>query len=371
MSVTVSNKMHGVKKTLSPSNKHELANFSEAYSVTVPGQPPIYISRPMIDRISIIGEVPKSVFGNGDLAGRGLKHFSRVFKCALKDKDCKLRKAKGGKSSFAKGWPKPGEQRGYIKIGPRRARAEVAIQPLIGPKGKVIAWRLRLEWNPRKAGVEGFERLRSLVAHDLFIDPQCALEWFQGARITRLDIAVDVLGVERPSLFLRLPDQKKVQTYGRWASGLETTNHKSSEGGKGKGGLSAYDKRQEQLDKKPDKEPMFGQVPHQRIERRLVVPGAKQPVLGHLADEPDRLAEPMIRLLRDLPGGPSKIDQQVVAGAVLWLGWKKMSASFTGSQLQAWKALRRHDTAFWDTGLIWKHWPQAVAEAGLSSVAHS
>lgn len=371
MNVTICKKSAGLGKTLSPSNKHGLPNFSEAYSVFVPDQPPIYISRPLIDRISIIGEVPKSVFGNGDLAGRGLKHFGRVFKRALKDKDCKLRKAKGGKSSFAKGWPKPGEQRGYIKVGPRRARAEVAIQPLIGPNGKILAWRLRLEWNPRKAGVEGFERLRSLVAHDLFVDPQGALEWFQGARITRLDIAVDILGVERPSLFVRLPDQKKVQTYGRWTSGIETTNHKPSEGGKGTGGLSAYDKRQEQSDKKPGKEPMFGQFAHQRIERRFVMTGGKQPLLGYLADEPDRLTGPMIRLLRDLPGGPSKTDQQIAAGAVLWIGWKKMSHSLQGPQLQAWKILRKHDTAFWDTGLIWKHWPEAVAAVGLASVART
>jgi hypothetical protein len=370
MSVTVSNKMHGIKKTLSPSNKHGLANFSEAYSVSVPGQPPIYISRPLIDRISIIGEIPKSVFGNGDLAKRGLKHFLGVFKLAVRDSDCKLKKAKSGKSSFAKGWAKKGELRAYIKIGSRRTRVEVAIQPLIGPEEKVIDWRLRLEWNPRKAGLEGFERLRTLLAHHLLLGPEGALEWFQGARITRLDIAVDILGVDRPSLFLRLMDQKKVQTYGRWTSGIETTNHKPSKGTKGTGGLSAYDKRQEQTDKKPNKEPKFGQVPHQRIERRFVVTGGKQPVLGKLAAETDKLAGPMVRLLRDLPDGSCKTDQQIVAGAVLWLGWKKMSGSLKGSQLHAWKVMKKHDAAFWDTGLIWKHWPEAVAEAGLSSVAH-
>lgn len=371
MSVTISNKSAGLEKALSPSNKHGLSNFLEAYTVSVPGEPTIHISRPMIDRISIIGDVPKSVFGNGDLARRGLKHFLGVFKLAVRDSDCKLTKAKSGKSSFAKGWAKKGEQRAYIKVGARRTRVEVAIQPLIGPQKKVTAWRLRLEWNPRKAGLEGFERLRSLLAHHLLLGPEGELEWFQGARITRLDIAVDILGVERPSLFLRLMDQKKVQTYGRWASGIETTNHKPSKGTKGTGGLSAYDKRQEQTDKKPNKEPKFGQVPHQRIERRFVATGGKQPVLGKLANEGDRLAGPMVRLLRDLPGGPCKIEQQIVAGTVLWLGWKKMSASLTGSQLQAWKVLRKHDNAFWDTGLIWKHWPEAVAVAGLSSVAQS
>ena len=371
MSVTISNKSAGLEKALSPSNKHGLSNFLEAYTVSVPGQPTIHISRPMIDRISIIGDVPKSVFGNGDLARRGLKHFQRVFELALDDEDCKLRKSKGGKSSFAKGWAKKGELRAYVKIGSRRTRVEVAIQPLIGLKNKVSAWRLRLEWNPRKAGLEGFERLRSLLAHHLLLGSEGALEWFQGARITRLDIAVDVLGVERPSLFLRLLDQKKVQTYGRWASGIETTNHKPSEGTKGTGGLSAYDKRQEQLDKRPDKEPKFGQVSHQRIERRLIITGGKQPVLGKLAAETDKLAGPMVRLLRDLPGGPCKTDQQIVAGAVLWLGWKKMSGSLKGSQLHAWKVMKKHDPAFWDTGLIWKHWPEAVVEAGLSSVAHS
>lgn len=68
---------------------------------------------------------------------------------------------------------------------------------------------------------------------------------------------------ERTDLFLRLFDQKKIQTYTHWSQGLQTSNHFQSMGKSGDAGLIGYDKAQEQLDKSKAKgrDRCFASVP--------------------------------------------------------------------------------------------------------------
>lgn len=372
MALTIQKSGSDLKKLVSPSNKHGLKESFLAYAVELPTGNTVSVSRPMIDRITLIGAVPPSVYGvtlgkNGEPTSEGVRQFARTFKRAMKDPDCGLTKSPFGKSSAAKGYPKKGEKVAFIKVGPRNARVDVRAQPKWGTGGCIVAWRLRLDWNPRKAGREGLEQLWELLVGDLLFHSEGANEWFRRAEVTRLDIAVDLIGAQRSDLFTVMPLQKKIVSHGRWATGLETVTHLVSEGPKGKAGLVVYDKRQERLDAKKD--PKYGDLPHQRIERRLAFTGGKGPVVGSLAAEKDRLSDLTIRLMRDLPDGLTKTDQQIVAGASLWLGSKQMTKCVQGSHLAAWKVLRTPDHAFWNTSAIWKHWPSAVADAGLARFA--
>lgn len=354
----------GLKKLVSPSNKSGLTGFHEAQAFELPGGKVVAISRPFIDRIALIGVVPPSAYGAGDLASEGPGQFGSVLKAALDDADCGLTKTAGGKARYAKGWPKPGEKVAYIKVGARNARVDVRVQPMLGPNKAIMAWRLRLEWNPRKARQEGIERLFDLLAYHLHFEKEGAEEWFRNAEVTRLDIAVEILGVDRADLFTTLAGQKKVMLHGQWSTGVQTVTQRPTSGPKGKGGLITYDKRQERLDKK--KAPKFGDEPHLRVERRLAFTGGKAPIMRTLMAEKDRLSDVSVRLLRDLPAGPSKLDQQAIAGAALWLGWKRMSSEFPSS---TWTTLRKPDPFFWDTAYLWSHWPSAIEEAGLLSFA--
>ena len=78
---------------------------------------------------------------------------------------------------MAKGWAKKGELRGFLKVGPRKARVEISIQPLIGPKKAILSWRLRIEWNPRKTGPGLIDRLHGLLAQHLYFGNEGATEW--------------------------------------------------------------------------------------------------------------------------------------------------------------------------------------------------
>jgi len=372
MALTISQKGSGLQKLVSPSNKDGVNGFREAYAFQLPDNQTVSVSRPFIDRIALIGVIPASVYGHtvdkdGEATAEGPKQIAALFKEAIRDQACGLKKPKNGKSSFAKGSPKPGEKLAYIKVGLRRANVDVRLQPMWGPNKTILDWRLRLEWNPRKAGREGFERLWQFLAGYLLFEAEGANEWFRRAEVTRLDISVDLIGARRTDLFTVMPLQKKVISHGRWATGLETITHRATDGPKGKAGLIVYDKRQERID--AGKLPKFGDLPHQRIERRLAFTGGSGPVVSQLHREDNRLADVTVRYMRNLPEGPSRFDQQIVAGAALWLGWKELSKSLKGPLSPAWKTLRTRDGFFWNAAKLWESWPDAVDEAGLGQFA--
>lgn len=249
MGVSLTNKGTALEKTLGPSNKHGLTEFPEAYRVSLPDGRTIYVSQPQIDKIALLADIPQAVYGYGDDAASGPAQFKDVFEQAMDGTKGGLKKAPQGKSSFSKGWPQPGEMRGRMRVGPRGAKVDVSAQPQ-GDHNNPTGWKLRMEWNPRKAGPSAVEGLLALLAHHLHFGFENAAEWMRTAKVTRLDIAVDLVGLERTELYVRLPDQKKLKTYGQFGHGIETTNHHQGHGKTGPATMSVYDKRQEQRDKK-------------------------------------------------------------------------------------------------------------------------
>ncbi|MXO58556.1 hypothetical protein GRI89_03240 [Altererythrobacter salegens] len=82
------------------------------------------------------------------------------------------------------------------------------------------SWSIRIEFNPRRLGVQGLERLRAR-----FEMAFCMLNLgsiFREARMSRLDASVDVLGVLPIDLIVRVKGLAKMQDYRSRSGALET-----------------------------------------------------------------------------------------------------------------------------------------------------
>jgi hypothetical protein len=362
--VTISKKGSGVTTPVTASNKLFPEGLLGAYAFEREDGPPVLVSQPMLDRISVIGWVPLHVIGQQDKKGAAEMRYKKAFQEAVQHKRAGLRSTKTG-SPFAKGFPKKDEVRAYIRIGPRKTWAEIRLLPEHDDDKTLAAYRLRIEWNPRKAGPQGMAELNECLAETALANADVKA-WFAVAEVTRLDIAVDVLDAERADIYSHMPGETKLQTFARRTSGIETVNHHRSAKIKRRASLIVYDKRQERLD--AGKTPFFGARPHVRIERSIAFTTKKPTVLG-LPSQPDRLAEFHVRLLRGAEGDVKRDEQRVAAASVTYLGVQCAMKVLGGSQAPRVAELAKSDPVFWRTDLLWKRWPEALKQVGLSGLS--
>lgn len=355
MGVTVKAKGSSVSIPLIASNK----DSSEAYTFHCADGTKIRVGVPQLDRIVLIADLPPALLAAGGEGKNPAEMYKRAIKESIKGKEGGLRLPSKGKP-FAKGYPKKDEVRTWMKVGERGVRAEIHLKPVHGSdQKKLVGYRLRVEWNPRKAGADGYRQLRAcLDEHFLW---GMFETWRASAEVTRLDIAVDIMGSERRDIAARLDEQTKVQAYARTGTGIETTNHYRGKVGKGRAPLVVYDKRQEKVDS--GKTPQFGGTPHTRVERVLRFTNAK-PKLASLANQPNRLADFRVRLLRD-ELGPNRDEQRLAAAANVYLGEHVAKAVLSGQYAKTAALVRSRDEEFWRPDILWKHWPTSLEQVGL------
>jgi len=362
MGVTLTNKATGVTKVLGSSNKYP-EGFSVAYEVT-DGTRVALVSAPMVDALAVWGVVPASVYaqmGNAKVSGQ--QKLLSLFENLTKDPEIGAKYTPGGDYGFAKGGAKKGEKRLLIPLGPRPAWALVSLRPHEKDPTSLI---LRVEWNPRKSGRVGVEALIDLLVGSIFSSSLEFGEWLSSAQVTKLEIAVDVLNVERCDLRAKIASERKVQAFRNPTGGIETTYHRAA------GALfpvKLYDKRQYYLDTggKFGKKPKFGDTPHCRVERSWRFGGTSARPLVGLQNEPNRLTGFHVRWLRDEPGGSSNPQQRLAAAALDYLGRERAVTSL--SELKAaLKLVEEPDPDFWRPDQLWSLWPAALEHCGLDQL---
>lgn len=128
-------------------------------------------------------------------------------------------------------------------------------------KGKNIPY-IRFEFNPDRLGVAGLSAFKKQIPVILLGNGSWAT-LIENAKITRLDIAVDLHNIDIENLLIgTMKPGKKISYFG--IEGKAETNYLNvtSKGS----GLYVYDKKQKYVDDKQP--PEFGDTPHTRVEVR-------------------------------------------------------------------------------------------------------
>ncbi len=138
------------------------------------------------------------------------------------------------------------------------------------PIGDLAA--VRLEFNPSHLPPNGLQKLCAIWEEiDLDNIPLPAL--IPDARLTRLDIAIDLLNISPRDLFVQNVQVAKIYSYSSIDEGIETSNFYAVSGDKipdkfvpkGRAQLVVYDKKKEQLAN--NQVPLHGDIEHTRVER--------------------------------------------------------------------------------------------------------
>ena len=246
--------------------------------------------------------------------------------------------------------------------------AQVLIQA--GPKKKGITHALRLEFNPSRLGKPGIAFLKtqieSLVSGPLVSDDLSFDDIIAKGTVTRVDIAVDVVGIRVDKLDVRfLGDGKSHWYYSN--KGQPETGYYGIKQNKKKQNSPApwitYNKRQEIKDKGPEGgKQLYGGLSHTRIEFHAIQkkPFAK---LGTLANPFDTisLAYPQA------PKGIKPYAWAFFLDACHRRGREEalQTISEVATRNKYAAALEEAHKAFWKPEQIWKHWPAAIQQSGL------
>ncbi|MCA3080373.1 MAG: hypothetical protein ING71_16475 [Rhodocyclaceae bacterium] len=238
----------------------------------------------------------------------------------------------------------------------------------MGPRGSTVRFeflkatvkhpaRLRISFNPRKLMRSGFEKLVQILSDP--IGPFLIKPMLQTARVSRLDFAVDLVGLQTSEIVAFHPKQGKRSMYIGEDGVLETINiHRKVFSSKPSGNafVRIYDRVRERLDH--GKLPPFGPAPVTRVE---VTKALKKPHnrladillfndpfehlrVGYVGDQmapsagwatyhsllrtvPRETAEDFLGITKDTSSGFVKAmkvpNAPIVAKGVNWPGWEQ------------------------------------------------
>ena len=245
----------------------------------------------------------------------------------------------------------------------------------MGPRGSYVRFefekatqklpaRLRISLNPRKLGPAGFKTLVQILSDP--IGPFAIKPLVQSARVTKLEVAVDIVGLQTSDIVAFHPKQGKRSLYIGKDGVLETINiHRAISPTKPAGNVAVkiYDRRRERLDNK--KLPPFGPAAVTRVE---VTKAPKQPYnslaklpsfgdqfaglrVGYVGDqvEPTATWATYHALIRTVP----RERVESIMG----------TASTTSAKFA--KALKVPNAPIVAKGLNWPGWEQGIKVTGL------
>ena len=246
--------------------------------------------------------------------------------------------------------------------------AQVLIQA--GPKKKGITHALRLEFNPSRLGKPGIAFLKtqieSLVTGPLVSDDLSFDDIIAKGTVTRVDIAVDVVGIRVDKLDVRfLGDGKSHWYYSN--KGQPETGYYGIKQNKKKQNSPApwitYNKRQETKDKGPEGgKQLYGGLSHTRIEFHAI---QKKPFV-----KLGTLANPFGTISLAYPQAPKGIKPYAWA---FFLDACQRRGREVALELLPEGALRKRyrqaldkaHAAFWKPDRIWASWHNSIAKTGL------
>ncbi|TPQ31525.1 hypothetical protein C2U70_23795 [Bradyrhizobium guangdongense] len=251
---------------------------------------------------------------------------------------------------------------------PYKASAQLAI-PLsgqtaliqVGPTKKGIAHTLRLEFNPTGLGKSGIAFLKGQL-EALVLNGLSFTEVIGNGKVSRLDVAVDIVGVNLADLLVTVSTGGKQHWYIS-EGGKPETGYFGIKSGDKNAKWKAYNKRQQVKDTSvAPVQPAYGGLSHTRIEYGYA-PGKP---LSKLLNLTNRFADISVAYPQRPKGVKPYawtffIDSCSVRGetqALAMLPDDKIRKSYEN-------ALQASHKAFWRPEMIWKSWPRALSASGL------
>lgn len=151
-----------------------------------------------------------------------------------------------------------------VVAGARGAKCWVEFRPE-QKAGKTKQYRLRIDFNPRKLGPDGIQALKKFLAEFDALGFDHAT-WLKTARISKIDIALDCVGVRPLDLIVHLPDVEKRDFIVRHECETEYLYRRTKYAGKREWKLLArvYDRGAKLVSQ--GKPPPFGDAPLTRLE---------------------------------------------------------------------------------------------------------
>ncbi|WP_298127137.1 hypothetical protein [Brevundimonas sp.] len=235
---------------------------------------------------------------------------------------------------------------------------------------------LRIEFNPRKLGPKGIFDLVDAI-HDATGQRFLVGKFLSTCRVSRLDIAVDVVGLLVPELIVTAKGEaKRVHYYGsdgcleslylhKKTSTAKTSQAKPSSRKLGTQIARIYDRRREMIFS--GKQPDFGPVPMTRIEVMKKHFGNKPFELLSLLHLKNPLKDIFVGLATSAAPENQWAWLEYVelrrGGGHDW-ACRLMSLSKKDEQAYA-DAYRKHPRDVLLTDAIWAHWKQGVQSTGL------
>lgn len=230
---------------------------------------------------------------------------------------------------------------------------------------------VRLELNPYQMSEEGL--LKLLGAWKAFEGDNIPLAaHLTSARVTRCDVAFDILNLKLADLMIYCPEVWKVWTCGSMETGIQTVQlYKAKKkqspflDPKRRSNVLVYDKRAERV--AFGLEPEFGPLAHTRIEFNLNKNGLLTSLIGTAYPGKDWR---FCRMISKSPPLPSNRWKQFLDSARL-RGFANAEALLDEDDRAALeKANNIPEQRFRDLldESVWKHWPAALEAPGIKSL---
>lgn len=218
---------------------------------------------------------------------------------------------------------------------------------------------VRLEFNPSEIGTLGISYLNKLI-NNLSNKAFDLIDMAGYGKVTRLDVAVDIIGCSFRDLLFEFSGNGKSQWHFA-EDGMPETIYFGKTKVKGPSSTSAYNKRQELKDHGSDQK--YGGVAHGRVERRMFPQRAFITL--------DNLKNPFL----EIAPFPIRIPAPKNVPDYVWrLFLETMRVRGRGYALSLMPEFMRHDLEdainhaekdFWRPSTLWQHWPEQLARTGL------
>lgn len=219
---------------------------------------------------------------------------------------------------------------------------------------------MRFEFNPSKLGKAGLAYFKDRLS-DIFAGVWGYADLMQHGKVTRLDVAYDVLNCSIKDLLVRASGKGKSHAYFGVDEEVETIYLGISKGKKNSN-FYAYNKRQDLRDKGQPKQ--FWGLPWTRIEARIIDPKCSLKAIKSVAQKPLDVFEVYLPSLAT----PPEMDHH----------WKMFTDSCWHRGIEGALgllpdelkdkyevALQQSAEKFWKPDKLWKAFPDGLEKSGL------
>jgi hypothetical protein len=230
-----------------------------------------------------------------------------------------------------------------------------------GPKKKTTTHTLRLEFNPTALGAPGIAFLKTQL-EALVLDGLSFADVVANGKVTRVDIAVDIVGVHLADLLVTTKTEGKQHWYLSDEGKPETAYLAMKQSDKN-AKWTAYNKRQQLKDSlQPPAIQAYGGLSHTRIEYRAT-PMKAFPALGSLKN-------PLNDISLAYPNAPKAVKPYAwtfFVDSCVRRGQTAALAMLPDGKLRKTyqKSLDAAHASFWRPGKIWEAWPDAMLNSGV------